>query len=158
GSRRKEGQGSVAVADLEPLVARDLADARALELPALEDALDVGLTPRARDDEHPLLRLREHHLERRHAAGASGHPADVDAHADAALRRDLARRAREPRGAEVLHGLDRVDRDELERRLEEELLDERVPHLHGRPLAVVTGTELERGQQRRARDAVAAGI
>src|SRR5205823_4952477 len=49
---RREGRDDLVPApDLEPLVRGDLADADAVQLPASEDALDVGLAPGAGDDE-----------------------------------------------------------------------------------------------------------
>ena len=137
---------------------RRLADLHSVELPALEDAFDVALPAGAREDEHPLLRFAEHHLVRRHTLGAARDDVDIDAHAHAALGRHLARRAGEARGAEILDRLDRVHGDEFERRLHEELFEERIAHLHRRPLRVVSRTELERREQRCAGDAIAAGV
>ena len=57
-----------------------------------------------------------------------------------------------------MHGLDRIRLDKLERGLEEELLEERVPDLNGRALLLRPRSELERREQGRARDTVAAGV
>ena len=129
-----------------------------MELPAGEDPLDVSFAAGTRDDEHPLLRLAEHDLVRGHARRAARHGPDVDAHADAALRGHLARRAGETRRAEILHRLDGVGGDELERRLEQELLKERVADLDRRPLRVRSAAQLEAREERCAGDAVAARV
>src|SRR5437870_13884587 len=94
----------------------DLADAHALQLPPAEDPLDVTFAAGPRDHEHPLLALAQHHLVRAHVLGAPGDLVHVDAHADPASGRDLARGAREPGGSEILNGLDRIQLDQLERR------------------------------------------
>src|SRR5207248_10546148 len=157
--RRIERRDDIAVRDdVEHTITRDLADADTVQLPATEDALDVALAARPGHDEHPFLRLGEHHLVRRHRLRPPRHKVEVDAHADTALCGDLTGRARKTRGAEILYGFDRVGFDELERRLHEQLLEERVADLHRWPLRVVARTELEGGEQRRAGDTVATCI
>jgi hypothetical protein len=100
-----------------------------VQLPALEDALDIALATGARDDKHSLLRLAQHHFVWRHRASAARNQCDIDTHADGALCRDFADRACEAGGAEVLNSLDRIRGDQLERGFEQELLEERVAHL-----------------------------
>src|SRR5207245_828054 len=94
----------------------------------------------------------------RHPASAARDERHIDAHPHAALRGHLARGAGEPRSAKILYRLDGVGRDELERRLQQELLKERIPDLNRWALGVLTATELERGEERRAGDPVTAGV
>ena len=155
---RQRSDDLVPVTDLERLLRDHRADACPVQVPAGEGALHQVLAAGSRDHEHPLLRLREHHLVRRHAARAPRNPRHIDAHAGTALRGHLARGADEARRADVLDGLDRVGRDELKGRLEEQLLEERVAHLDRGPLFLGSGAELERGQQGRSGDAVAPGV
>ena len=103
-----------------------------MQLPAREHALDIRLAAGPRDHEHPLLGLAEHDLVRDHARRAARDAIDIDPHADPAAGSELARRTGEPRRAEVLDRLDRVERHELQRRFEEQLLDERVADLDRR--------------------------
>src|SRR5207249_8350315 len=93
-----------------------------------------------------------------HGACSARHERDVYPHADTALCPNFADRARKSRGAEVLHRLARVGLDQFEGGFEQELLKERVAHLDRRALGVGTGAELERGQERGARDSVAARV
>src|SRR5437016_2700816 len=53
---------------------------------------------------------------------------------------------------------DRVGVDQFERGLEQELFKERITHLDRRTLGIRPGAELERREQRRASDPVAAGV
>ena len=82
---------------------------------------------------------------------------DVDLDADAAAAAHLAGGTRQPRRAHVLDADERAGLHDLEARLEQELLGERVAHLHGRALLFRLLVELGRGH-RRAVDAVAAGL
>ena len=112
------------------------------------------------DGEHPLLRLRGHDLERRHARLALGHLGDVHVHAAAGLAtpsRDVAHG--EAGAAEVLHADGEAAVEQLEARLDEPLLLERIADLHARSLGGVVGLLAEAGrrQHRHAADAVAPG-
>ena len=75
--------------------------------------------------------------------------------ADVAARRHLGRRRREAGGAHVLDGDDVAAADQLEARLEQQLLGERIADLDARALRVARLGEILRGE-RRAVDAVAA--
>ena len=100
-------------------------------------ALDLLLAALLDDEQHALLRLRQHDLVRRHPGLALRHVRHVDLDADAAARAHLAGGAREARGAHVLDADERVGPHHLEACLEQELLDEGVSHLHGNPLVNV---------------------
>ena len=115
----------------------DAADDRGADLPApreREHRVEVlGLD----DREHALLALRRQRLDRVHAGLALGDARDVDVHARAGLGRGLRRRAREPGRAEILHADRELGVEQLEARLDEPLLLERVADLHRRPLRLV---------------------
>ena len=59
--------------------------------------------------------------------------------------------------AQVREALREAGREDLQGRLDQELLRERVTHLHGRPLRGVLVAERRRGEDRRAADPVAPG-
>ena len=128
-----------------------------VQVPLLEDRLDLGLAPGLDDHQHALLRLGEHDLVRRHAGLALRDVLDVDLDAHAAAAAHLAGRTRQPRRAHVLDADERAGLHDFEAGLEQELLGERVAHLHGRTLLFRLLVELGRGH-RRAVDAVAAGL
>ena len=88
---------------------------------------------------------------------ALGDARDVDVHADATLRRGLRRRAREAGRAEVLHADRELAVEQLEARLDQPLLLERVADLHRRALRLAAFFEARRREHARAADAVAAG-
>ena len=105
-----------------------------VQIPLVEDALDLCLASALDDEQHALLRFGQHDLVRRHARLALRHEGP---------RRSRRRRRRaspsrsSSRSAGRAHVLDadqRVGLHDLEARLEEQLLHEGVADLHGRPL------------------------
>ena len=134
-----------------------LADAHGVEVPFLEDALDFGFAALLGDEQHALLRLRQHDLVRRHAGFALRHERDVDLDAGAAARSHLGGRAGQAGRAHVLDADERVGLHHLEAGLEQQLLHERIADLHRRALLRRLLVELGR-RHRRAVDAVAAGL
>ena len=145
------------VEDAGRAVAGDLADDGRLQVPLVEDGLDGLLAPGLDRHQHSLLGLGQHDLVGGHALLAAGHVAQVDPEAAAALRNHLHGRAGETGGAQVLHGDDMVRRRDLQTRLDEALLQERIADLdRGAQLALFL--EGARGQPRRAVNAVAAGV
>ena len=108
------------------------------------------------DAEHPLLGLRDHHLEGLHVGLAQRHRGDVDVQADLALGGHLRGRGGEAGRAEVLQRDEQTLLEQLERALEQLLLLERVADLDGRAHLGVAA-ELGRGEHRGATDPVAAG-
>ena len=114
--------------------------------------------PRGLDHrEHPLLRLRDHDLERLHVGLAQRHPGDVDVDPDAAAGGHLAGRRGEPGRAEVLERDQQAVAEQLEAALEQLRLLERVADLDRGPLRVVAPLELGRGEHGGAADPVAPG-
>ena len=128
-----------------------------MQVPFLEDPLDLGLAPLLDDEQHPLLRFRQHDLVGRHAGLALRHERHVDLDAGAAARAHLGRRTGQTGRAHVLDADERVGLHDLEARLEQQLLHERIADLHGRPLLGRLVVELRR-RHRRAVDAVAPGL
>ena len=120
-------------------------------------ALDLGFASPLDDEQHALLRFREHDLVRRHPGLPLRDVLDVDLDAGAAARAHFARRAGQPGGAHVLDADQRVGRHQLETRLEQQLLHERIADLHRRPLLRRPLVELRR-RHRRAVDPVAPGL
>ena len=135
----------------------DLADAHGVEVPFVEDRLDLALTTALDHHEHALLRLGEHDFVGSHAGLALRHMLHVDLDADAAAAAHLGRGTGETRGPHILDADESPGRHHLEAGFEQKLFGERVAHLHGRPLFVRRLVELSRGH-RRAVDAVAAGL
>ncbi len=133
-----------------------LADHRRGEVPLLEDGADRVLVSPTRDHQHPLLRLTEQNLIRRHIGLADRHLGDVDRDADVAAGRHLGRRRREAGRAHVLNGHDVAAGDQLEACLEQQLLGERIADLHARALGLGGRRQVLR-RERGAVDAVAAG-
>ena len=134
-----------------------MTDARTSHLAAMDSTSSrcCGLD----DGEHPLLRLRRHHLEGRHARLPLRHLGHVHVEAAAGLRRRLRRGAGDAGGAEVLHADGEVAVEQLEAGLDQALLLERVADLDAGPLGGVVGLLAEAGrrQHRRPADAVAPG-
>ena len=136
----------------------DLADHRRGQIPGMEDALDLALTAALDDDEHPLLRFRQHHVVRRHPALTPGHPRDVDAcartfHPPSAFRHGGC----EAGGAEVLDRNHGIGVRKVHARFEEAFFEEGVADLHRRPALRAVVVQLDRGE-RRAVDSVPAGV
>ena len=107
--------------------------------------------------EHPLLGLRDHDLERLHAALAQRHARDVDVDPDLSLARHLASRRGQAGRAEILQRDEQAALEQIERALHQLLLRERVADLHARSLGLVALAELRRGEHRGAADPVAPG-
>jgi hypothetical protein len=126
------------------------------ELPLLEDPHDVMLVTGLRDHEHALLRFGQQDLVGRHVGLARRHQRRVDVDAGAGARGHLARAGGETGRAHVLDADDVAAPDQLQRRLEQQLLGERVADLYLRSLRFRLVAQLLAGEGR-AVDAVAAG-
>ena len=143
--------------DRDVAVGRHPPDDRDGQAPALAHLADGRPALGADGGAHPLLRLRDHDLERLEARLASRDGIQVDDDPRPGPIGGLGGRARDPAGAEVLEALDEAALDELQARLDEQLLRERVADLDGRPLGRVVVGERGAGQDRRAADPVAPG-
>ena len=154
---RNVGDNRASILHTQAAIGRDLPDPRCVKIPFLENPLDLLLAPALDDEQHPLLRLGQHDLVRRHAALALWNERDVDLDACAAARSHFRRRAGQPGRAHVLDPDQRVGAHHLQAGFEQELLHERIADLHGRPLFRRFLAELG-GRHRRAVDAVAAGL
>ena len=130
------------------------ADFRVGQVPLFKDVHHGLLVALLHDDEHALLRFAQQRLVGRHARLALRHFREVNLHARAAAARRLARRAREARRAHVLDARHRVGREQFEARLHQQLLAERIAHLHRGPVLLALLREIARCE-RRAREPVA---
>ena len=146
-----------AVAHAQQAVAGHFADPDRVQIPLLEHPVDLRLASSPHDEQHPLLRLGQHDLVRGHARLAPRHAGDVDVDAGAAAGAHLARRAGQPGRPHVLQTYQGVRPQHLQARLEQQLLQERITHLHVGPFPGRRVVELGR-RHRRAVDAVAAGL
>ena len=154
---RNVGDGRAAILHAQPAVGGDLANPDGVQIPLVEDPFDFRLAAALDDQQHALLRLREHDLVGRHAGLALRHERHVDLHADAAARSHLRGRAGEARRSHVLNADERVRLHHLETGLEQQLFHERIAHLHGRALLRRFIVELRR-RHRRPVNAVAARL
>ena len=100
------------------------------QVPALADGAHGLPAVRLDDRDHPLLRLGDQHLERLQAGLAARDRVEVDEDPGAAPVRRLGHGAGDPGGAEVLDADDEPLGDQLEGRLDQQLLRERVADLH----------------------------
>ena len=144
--------------DAQHLAVGDLADDGAVEVPAHAHLAHVGDLLVGDDRQHALLALADHDLPRLHVGLAQRHAVGVDVEAHVALARHLRAGAGEAGGAEVLHAHHELAVDELEARLDELLLGERVADLDARALLLERLVELLAGEHAGAADAVAAGL
>ena len=143
--------------DAEDPVVHHVADVRGMEIPLVEDCFDLRLAPFLDDEQHALLRFGEHDLVRRHAGLALRDAADVDLDAAAAASAHLRCRAGQAGRAHVLDADERVGLHQLEARLEEQLLHERIADLHRGTFLRRLLVELGR-RHGRPMDAIAAGL
>jgi hypothetical protein len=120
-----------ALEDRDVAVGGHDADDGAGDPPPLADLADRCFAVRPDDREHPFLALRDEDLEGGQPRLPAGHGIEVDEHAGPGPVGGLRGRAGDAAGAEVLEPLDEPALDELERRLDEELLGERVADLNG---------------------------
>ncbi len=134
----------------------DGADRGAADLPLLADLQDGRQLVRLDHAQHPLLGLADHHLEGLHVSLPQRNRGDVDVDADATLGGHLRGGGGETRRAEVLEGDQQSALEQLERALQQLLLLERIPDLHGGPLVVVLA-QLGRGEHGGSPDPVAPG-
>jgi hypothetical protein len=138
-------------------VVGDPADHPAQDAPPLADRRDLRQPVRPRDDHHPFLRLTDHDLERRHARLPARDRVQVDPNPGPGAVRGLRHAAGDPGRTEVGEALGEARREDLQGRLDEQLLRERVADLDRRPLRGILGAERRRGEDRRAADAVTPG-
>jgi len=127
-----------------------------VQIPLVEDGLDLGLAALLDHHEHALLALAEQDLERLHVGLARGHQIEADVHADPATTAHLRGGAGDAGRTHVLHADHGIAAGQLEGGFEEQLLLERVTHLHGRQVGrAVLGDVL--GREGSPLDAVLAG-
>ncbi len=157
----QRGDFAVAVDDVHDAVVGDVTDDRRRNLPALEEAGDVGLVATLDDDDHAFLGLGEHDFVRGHAVFAARHLAHVEHDASAATVGGLDRGGGKSGGTAVLDTGDPfgVVLGEVDAGFEEHLLEERVADLHGGAHLLEASTGVGAGGEAgRAVDAVATGV
>jgi hypothetical protein len=126
-----------------------------VELPAVEDGLDLRDPVGPDDGDHPLLALGDHDLPGLHPVLAQRDAVEVDVDAD--LAGHLGERRSEPGRAAVLQRLDEPRLDQLERGLDQLLPGERVADLDGRALLGRALAQLLAREHRGAADSVTPG-
>ena len=157
GARRDVDDPLAVPVDGEPVAVGDLTDDGGQHVPLAadgEEGVDLG---RLDDRAHALLRLAHQDLGRGERAVAQRDGVEVDVHAAGAGAGELGRRAGEAGAAEVLDAGDQVGGEDLQARLDEQLLGERVADLDARALGRAVLVEGLAGQHADAADAVAAG-
>ncbi len=139
---------------------RHPANHRGPHLPLGAARQDRGQVVGRDNGDHPFLALAGHDLEGQHGRFPQGHRGHVDVHPDPAARRRLAGSADQPRPAQVLDADHEVAIQQLQARLDEPLLLERVADLDVGPFGRLDGgvvAEPRGCQHAHAADPVAAG-
>ncbi len=157
GARRHVDDDVAVPFDDEPAGVGDLAEHARLDVPPGGDREELLELLRGDDRHHPLLGFAHEDLLRRERGVAQQHVVEGDVHAALAVGGELGGGAGDAGGAEVLDALDDLGGEQLEAALDEDLLRERVAHLHGRALGRLGVVEGLRGEDRGAADPVAAG-
>ena len=143
--------------DAQQAIPSDRANRNGIQAPLAENLEDLVFPALRGHQQHALLRFREHDFVRRHAGFALRHQVQFDLDARAPAAAHLAGRAREPRRAHVLYGDNRARLHGFQARLQQQLLQEWIAHLHVGPLLLGFFGELGR-RHGRAVDAVAARL
>ena len=142
--------------DHEAVAVGDFTDDGGLHVPLradLHEALDLV---RLDDGHHALLRFAHENLFGQQRRVAQRHRVELNVHAAVTGRCELRRAARDAGGAEILDAGDEALGEQLQRAFDEQLLHERVAHLHAGALRRAVLVECLRREDRRAPDAVAA--
>ena len=154
---RNLGDDGAAISYPQQTIAGDFADVHGVQIPFVEDPLDLRLPASLDHQQHALLRFGEHDFVRGHAALALRHERHVDLDARAAARSHFGRRAGQTRRTHVLNADERVGLHHFQAGLEQQLFHERIADLDGRPLLGRMLVEFRR-RHGRAVDPVAAGL
>ena len=128
------------------------ADLRPGQIPFVENALHLLLAALLDDDQHALLRFAEHDLVRGHVRRALGHLGQFDLDARAGAGGGFAGGTGQAGGAHVLDAGDRAGGEQFQAGFADQLLHERIAHLH-RPALLLGGFlgQVLRGKSRAAR-------
>ncbi len=138
------------VANLDPhhAVVGDAADGDAVQVPFLEDRLDLLFLAAGGDQEHAFLGFAEHDLIRDHAALAFRDFLQINFHAAAAAAGRFAGGTGKPGGAHVLDADHQpVMAHDFEAGFEQEFFHERVADLDRGPVRVRFFGKLARGER-----------
>src|SRR5208283_2008393 len=112
----------------------NLANFDSIESPLLEHAEDLLLAAFLRHQQHSLLGFAQHNFISTHAGFALWHAIKFNFYADAAPPAHLAGRTGQSRRAHVLNPDDRSRPHRFQTSLQQQLLEERITHLHIGPL------------------------
>ena len=134
-----------------------LADDNGFDIPLLDQRHELVELLGSHDRAHALLRLAHQDLLRGESLIAQKHAVEPHVHAAVAIGGELTCRARDSGAAEILDALDEACVQYLEGGLDEQLLHERIAHLHARALGGAVGVEGLGGENRDAADAIATG-
>ncbi len=145
------------MAYLHAVFGDDGADDGGIKAPFVEDIEHFLLTTRVRDQQHAFLRLAQHDFITGHAAVALRHAIQLNLKTYAATTAHLAGTAGEARCSHVLDAADRARFHCFQAGFEQQLLEERISHLHVGPLLFTAFGELLR-RHGCAMDAVAARL
>ena len=125
------------------------ADLGRIQAPAGKNLLQLRLPSLVNDDEHPLLRLGEKRLIRRHARFPLRHFVQFDLDARAAPAGRFAGGTGQPGRAHVLHSHHQIRFGvKFETRFKKQFPDKRIPHLHGRSIGFALFRQVARGEGR----------
>ena len=117
-----------------------------LQSPAPEPLHQELLAAGTHHKQHALLGFREQVLVGGHALFAGGHTIEIELDAHIPLGGHLRAAAGETGGAHVLRGHHITTLERLETGFNQPLLQERIPHLHGRTVIEGGGAEFSTGK------------
>lgn len=106
------------------------ADDSEVELPFFENRPRHVFAAGFENHQHALLAFGQHDLVRRHCLFAHRHQVEIEFDADPALVGHFDRRRRQPGGAHVLNGNDRIGRHQFQTGFQQQFFRERVADLH----------------------------
>ncbi|MBT9148758.1 MAG: hypothetical protein DDT27_01595 [Dehalococcoidia bacterium] len=109
------------------------------------------------NDQHPLLRFREHHLIGGHSLCSARHLEDIYFQTAPTSGSALHRGAGEPRCPQVLHAYNPVGLRKMQTGLDEQFFQKGVAHLHRRAQLTLI-LEGSRGKTRSTVESIPAGI
>src|SRR5450631_954503 len=139
------GDEYAVMADLQAVLADDMADDDAVQSPLFKDAEDLLFAALCGYQQHALLALAQHDLVGGHAGSALGNEVEFDIETDAATRAHFTGGAGEPGRAHILNADDCASAHRLQAGFQQQLLHERIADLDVGPLLLGAFLELLAG-------------